>query len=164
MKTINIVLTKYSDPLSTLIYFLTGFGYTHASIGFSADEERLYSFNFKGFCTETKERYRRRGVTKSVCYQLVVSDSVYTKLYDLIEQFLANRTQFFYTKLGTLLCLLRIPFKRKNHYFCSQFVAEMLEESGAFRLKRRPSLYLPNHFCCELAGSTQVQAIQHNFV
>lgn len=66
MKTIKIVLTRYSDLLSNAIYFLSGFGYAHASIGFGADQKEFYSFNYQGFCTETIEKHKRCGVTKSV--------------------------------------------------------------------------------------------------
>lgn len=164
MKTIKIVLTKYSDLLSNFLYVTSGFGYTHASIGFGTDEGEFYSFGYRGFCTDTIEKYKRRGVTKSICYQLQVPDSVYRKLHALIEQFHAHRTEFCYTKMGVFFCMLRIPFKREKHYFCSQFVAEMLEKSGAFQLRKTPSLYLPNHFCRELERSSQVQAIQYNVV
>jgi hypothetical protein len=41
-------------------------------------------------------------------------------------------------------CLMHIPFKFKNRYFCSQFVAEILEHAGAVRLKKKNTLYLPH--------------------
>jgi inositol transport system substrate-binding protein len=48
-------------------------------------------------------------------------------------------------KLYLVLCLLHIPFKFQDKYFCSQFVAEILEQSGAVRLKKKNTLYLPHH-------------------
>lgn len=42
-----------------------------------------------------------------------------------------------------ILCLLRVPHKFKNRYFCSQFVTEVLSQAGAIELKKKESLYLP---------------------
>ncbi|MBQ8617736.1 MAG: hypothetical protein IJ418_09550 [Clostridia bacterium] len=162
MKTITIVLTKYSDLLSNFIYLMSGGGYTHVSLSLSDEEDLMYSFNFKGFCIENLEKHRRRGVTKSMCYQLQVSEDAYAKLTRSIQHFIDHREEFCYTRLGAILCFLRIPFKWKGHYFCSQFVAEVLTRAGAIRLKMAPSLYLPNHLKNELAYSWQLRNVQYN--
>lgn len=80
----------------------------------------------------------------------------------LIESFKRNRAQLSYSRLGLILCFLHIPFHSEKHYFCSQFVVEMLKQSGAVSLERRPELYLPNHFLWELRGSSQVVGMQVN--
>lgn len=162
MKTIRVILTKYSDPLSSLLYVLSGFGYTHASISLGETEEQMYSFNFKGFCVETLAKHRRRGVKKSMSIQLSVTDAAYRRMEGRIRHFERHREEYFYTKLGVLLSFLRIPFRREKHYFCSQFVAEMLSHSGAVQLEKHASLYLPNHFRRELAAASQLRGIQYN--
>lgn len=164
MKTVNVLLTRYSDFFSNLLYLVSGFGYTHASIGFGEDNEKCYSFNYKGFCVETLEKHRRRGVTKSICYQLQISEDAYQTLIEKVKQFKAHHADLHYTRIGVVLCFFRIPFTWKKHYFCSQFVAELLEQSGALLLDKKPSLYLPNHFCRELSRSRQLKAIQYNVV
>lgn len=162
MKTIAIVLTKYNDPLSKLTYVLTGFGYTHASLALDESCNEMYSFNFKGFCVETYEKHKRRGVTHSRTYQIRVSDAAYARLQSRIRHFVEHKPEYSYTKLGVVLSFLHIPCKLKKRYFCSQFVAETLLQTGAFRLRKAPSLYMPNHFCRELAHSVQLQRIQYN--
>lgn len=162
MRKVTIILTKYSDFTSSLLYLVSGFGYTHASIGL--EEGEFYSFNFKGFCTESLGKFRRHGVKKSLCYELQVPESVYETLRESIQDFRRRKEEFSYTAIGVIFCFLRIPFKWKDHYFCSQFVAEMLEVSGALVLIKAPSLYLPNHFCCELERSGLVQSIEYNVV
>jgi len=57
MKKVTILLTEYSDALSRFIYYISGRGYTHISLGLEEDEDRFYSFNYKGFCIETIEFY-----------------------------------------------------------------------------------------------------------
>jgi inositol transport system substrate-binding protein len=61
-----------------------------------------------------------------------------------IDRFLVNRDNYRYSRLGVVLCLMHIPYKFKSRYFCSQFVAEILEHAGAVRLKKKNTLYLPH--------------------
>lgn len=146
MKQIFILLTKYADYISTLVYYLGGRGYTHSSIALEEDPTRYYSFNYKGFAVETLEKHKKRGVRRSRLYQLQVSDEVYEKIRKQIQHFCENRDDYSYTKLGLFCCMLHLPLHWKQHYFCSQFVAELLTNSGALLLPKSPCCYLPNHF------------------
>lgn len=164
MKTVSVVLTKYTDRLSNFLYMFCGFGYTHASISLDDESGKMYSFNYRGFCIETAKKHRRRGVERSAGFTLRISDEAYERLKEEIEHFIANKPDYKYTKFGVLMCFLKIPFKRKNHYFCSQFVAEMLNKSGAVKLKKSPSLYLPNTIWSELGQTEQLERVQYNFI
>lgn len=155
MKTITILLTTYSDWTSFLIHHLVRQRYTHVSISLGGVDEEYYSFNYHGFCTETCERHRRRGVTESLAYELEISDEAWHNMTARIEEFRANRQDYHYTRLGVLLCFLHIPIRLKGRYFCSQFVAEVLQESGAVTLSHRPTLCLPNHLGRELPHCPQ---------
>ncbi len=147
MKDILILLTKYSDPLSNAYYyFYAGKTYTHVSIGLGEQPDVFYSFNYKGFAVESLERHHKRGVRLSRCYRFSVSDRTYKKVQEMIGKILANAEAYHYTKRGMFCCLLGIPVHLKQRYFCSQFVAEMLERSQAVKLPRRPELFLPHHF------------------
>lgn len=161
MKTVTILLTKHSDWISTCVYYICGRGYTHASLSLDGGKT-YYSFNYKGFCIETIEKHRRRGVKYSRSYQLNVSDEAWSKIYIKISQFLEQKESYRYTRLGLLFCILRIPFQRKKHYFCSQFVAELLIDAEAIALERHPALYLPNDFCKELESSRQLEKLEIN--
>ena len=164
MKTISILLTKYSDWVSKFVYHISGRGYTHASVALEEDETRFYSFNYRGFCIETIDAHRRRGVKKSLCYQIGVSDEVYLAIQKRIHEFEFEREQYSYTKMGLVFAILQIPFKWENHYICTQFVAELLSDSGAFKFKKDVSIYLPNHFCSELEKSLRLKDVIYNFV
>ena len=141
-----------------------GYEYTHASICLDAMYEKMYSFNYKGFCMETVSKYKRHGVEKSISFQLQVTDAAFERLQNKIEQFVENREDSCYSSIGVVFYIVHILFKRKKHYFCSQFVAEILAESGALKLKRRPSLYLPNHFYRELKEAAELQEIQYDIL
>ena len=51
-KKILLLLSKFSDFKSRAIGFLTGFYFTHASIGLGEDKNTFYSFVDKGFIVE----------------------------------------------------------------------------------------------------------------
>ena len=155
MKYLSVLLTKYPDRFARLLARLSGRGYTHASIGLE-DEGRFYSFSFRGFTEETPDKFRRHGVTASRCYRIPVTDGTYRLVADRLAAMAARRTDYRYSYLGVALCLLHLPFRQRNRYFCSQFVAELLSASGAVPLRKRPSLYLPNHFPAELDRVCQV--------
>lgn len=146
MKEIKILLTRYSDTISNIIYYLTSRGYTHASIALEDEPDKFYSFNYKGFAIETLEKHKKRGVQKSRCYTISIPDDAYYFIRGKIDYFIKTKEIWRYSSFGAFCCVLHIPFHLKNHYFCSQFVAELLKQSGAVRFKRPACLFLPNHF------------------
>lgn len=150
MRQICVLLTKYSDWISTLVYHVGGRGFTHSSISLEEAPDTYYSFNLRGFAVETAEKHRRRGVKNSRCIRLQISDAAYARIRERLMEMLAHRTRYRYTRLGVLFCLLRLPFRWRDHYFCSQFVAELLRDSGAVPLRSAPGRYLPNRFAVEL--------------
>ena len=162
MKSITIILTKYSDPVSNLVHLISGFGYTHVSLGLDTCGNEIYSFNFKGFCEESFAKHRRRGVKYSRVYQPQISNDSYERLRNRCHYFLEHKSEYHYSLLGVIFSFLRIPHKRKNYYFCSHFVAELLSKAGVMTLKCPSSLYQPNHFCRELAHSAQLQRVRFN--
>lgn len=139
MKTITILLTKYSDLFGKFICCISKNRYSHASISIDETEEIFYSFNAKGFVIE-KPKKRMPG---SVCIRMQVPDETYESIKKEIDRFLETREQYAYSCLGVVLCLLHIPHKFENRYFCSQFVAEVLSRAGAIQLKKKETLYLP---------------------
>lgn len=87
---------------------------------------------------------------KSICYKLDVNEEQHAALQGIIEQMEASNIEWKYCMLGVILCLLGIRHKMKNAYFCSQFVAELLQTSGIMKWRKHPSLYLPNQLCREI--------------
>lgn len=59
----------------------------------------------------------------------------------------ARREQYHYNLLGALSCYFHQPLRREHHYFCSQFVTSLLEESSAAELGKCPDLVRPVDFC-----------------
>ncbi len=162
MKKVTVLLTRYSDWISNFVYHIAGHGYTHASLGLEDEPGVYYNFNYKGFCVETLEKHRRRGVEKSMSCEVEVSDEAYQRMQEQIEQFKKRRAELNYTRIGVAFCLMHLPFRWKGHYFCSQFVAELLQVTGAVKMKKRAELYLPNQLFAELTQVSRGLRLQEN--
>lgn len=140
-KIITVLLTQYNSTFSNFIYYTTGRGYTHASLSLNNEEDCFYSFNFKGFRKEHPSRHKSQ---KSVSYCLEVTEEEYVLIQNRIQEMENNREELSYSRVGVILCLLQIPLEIRNHYFCSQFVAGILQQTNSVQLEKRASLYLPN--------------------
>ncbi|MBS7528345.1 hypothetical protein KHM83_16770 [Fusibacter paucivorans] len=160
-RVITVLLTRYYNVFSSFLYYLTGRGYTHASIALDEKNNYYYSFNFKGFRKEFPQKHRQRG-GKSISFKLAVNASDFEKIQHKIEMMEMEQSKLHYSRIGVFLCLLHIPHKRKNHYFCSQFVAEILQLSDSIKMKKHASLYLPNQLPSELAKQACLKEITHN--
>lgn len=144
MRTVTILLTRYSDWFGKFIRAIGRSGYSHASISIDGKEEIFYSFNYKGFVIEKPRKYiPKMRMSGSVCIRMEVPEDTYARIEEEIMQFVAKRERYAYSRWGVMLCLLHIPHKFKDRYFCSQFVAEILQRAGAVKLKKSGSLYLP---------------------
>lgn len=142
---ISILLTRFPDRGSRIISLLTGFYYTHASIGLPEEQDTYYSFVRKGFIVEKASRYIRPNWEPLPCqlYEIPVSEETYHHIKNLLHSFVERKPSLQYSNLGVFLSLCRIRHKRQDRYFCSQFVAEILKETRAAHLKKDPSLCMP---------------------
>lgn len=166
MRTISVLLTKFNDWSSLLFYYLTGRTYTHAAISLDDETGNFYSFNWKGFCCETLEKYRRHGVKKSLRLQVEISEQSYRQLQQKIEYFRFFREEFQYNGFGVFCAMLHLPiaFPHKHRYFCSEFVAELLNSTKAVILKVSPHLCLPGRFGRDLSKIPNLVSIIPNVV
>ena len=144
-KKIYILLTRFEDGGAKALRALTNCYYTHASIGLEEDMNTFYSFVYKGFIAEKITRYLKPGKENLLCklYEIEVNEKKYNSIKRMIRFYSNIREKLHYTRLGVVLCLMKIPFKAERGYFCSQFVAEILDRAGAAKLNRNSSLYLP---------------------
>lgn len=153
MKTIYILLTRSDTLLSRLVQLFTAGPYTHASISFDHGLQPLYSSARKngetmfpaGLCTEVFHRgfyYRHRNIPCAL-YELTVSDEVYERARTEAQHFARNSKLYGFNILGLFLCKMNIPFHPRSKFFCSQFVAVILDRSQALKLPKDSSLMKP---------------------
>ena len=58
-------------------------------------------------------------------------------------KFFENKDEYKYSVLGTVTAYFNKPHKREYYYFCSQFVAELLINSGIYRTDKLPEVIKP---------------------
>ena len=147
-KKIYILMTQYPGRDAKFLRWYTEFPYTHTSIGFEEDMDTFYTFISKGFLVESITRYEKPDRPSFPCalYEVKVSEEIYNKLKEEVLVYKDNKGDYKYSTLGLVLSFLKIPHKRKNKYFCSQFVAEVLERCQVLTLKKKSSLYFPKDF------------------
>lgn len=156
MKTLYIFLSRTDSIVSKTVRLFTKTNYTHASIAFDEELVLLYSSARKrgikmfpaGPCQESLYRgfFGRDAHTPCVLYALEVSEEAYNKAKEEIDFFMKNINDYKFSVLGVAACKLGIKVKRKNKFFCSEFVAEILRRSGAIELPKEPCLMHPRDY------------------
>lgn len=162
MKTIYIMLTYSGSFLSRLIKVWTKEPYSHVSIGLDPGLKELYSFGrkrprnpiFAGFVQEDiiNGTYGRFPKTECAVYSLDITDENYEKLLKEIDKFKSEIDKYGYNLLGLLGVMFNKPIHREYNYFCSQFVSEILQNSGIHLISKTPELIEPGDFrqCSDL--------------
>lgn len=155
MKKIYILLTRTQSILSRAVHLVTSDQFTHAAIAFDEDMQLLYSSARwdgetmfpAGPCQESLARgfYARRK-TPCAVYELEVEDHVYLRALEEVGNIIAHQSRYRFNIIGLFLCWLHIPYRRKTHFFCSQFVGEILQKSGALELPKEPCLMKPSDY------------------
>ena len=145
---IFVLLTQFPGIDSKALRLWTRCNYSHASIGLDEDMNTFYSFVMKGFIVEDIARYNKPGRKPFPCelYEMEVSEETYQAVRKNLEDFVRNRAQLHYTRIGLILSLARIPWRIRNGYICSYFVAEILQRCTQARLKKHSTLCLPKDF------------------
>ncbi len=156
-KKIYVLMTQYRGLDAKILRLRSGYPYTHASIGFEEDMDTFYTFVSKGFLVESIRKYEKPDRPSFSCalYEIEVTEEIYATLKKNILKYKNNKTNLKYSTLGLVMCFVKIPYRRKNHYFCSQFVAEVLQESGVLKLNKKSCLYFPK----DIAKHSQLKLI-----
>jgi len=168
MKQIYIILTRSTTLISRIISRFTGESYTHASIAFDDSLGVMYSFARKyaqlplpaGLMEEHIDSafYRMQGNIPCKILCMNITDREYYHLRTIVYNMLCRADEYRYSVIGLLLCQFSIPLEIPDHFFCSQFVAKILEESGILKLPKPAALMHPADFltldplCCVFDG------------
>lgn len=156
MKTLYILLTRVPTAASRVIRLATGDAYTHVALAWDPALSTLCSFARRywrfpipaGLVQEDVRagNYIRHANIPCALLALPVSDRVYDAVCRRAAAMLAERRRYRYDYAGLISCRLGIRRQKAYAYFCSQFVADLLQQSGAVRLPKPPSLMRPQEF------------------
>lgn len=153
LRKIYIVLTQTKTYPARAIRFYTNEPYAHASIAFDDNLDEMYSFARRGLYNPFNAGFIREHIDKGVfgrfsstdcsIYQLRITNDQYMKLRSEIEIFNRNKDAYSYNYLGLIGAAFNIPVRSKYRYFCSQFVAYILEKSGIYIFDKNYALIKP---------------------
>lgn len=155
-KEVYIVLSSTDTVLGKVIQKKLGVSYNHCSISLDENLERIYSFGRKtywhmfsaGFVHESKNSgfYKRYRKTRIVVLKISVTQKQWHKIKKQISLFNDEKNRYSYSLIGLIYCDLGIDIKRKNKYFCSQFVTEVLNTSGVSLFEKPETLIKPHDY------------------
>ena len=138
-KKVYIVLSYTGTILSRLVKIWTREKYSHISISLDENLEEMYSFGrinpynpFIGrFIHERLDRgtYKRFKNTTSAIYSLEVTNYQYNKIKRMIKEFDKNKKIYRFNIAGLIGNMIHINIRRKNHYYCAEFVKVVLNEA-----------------------------------
>ncbi|MHA6259288.1 hypothetical protein ACXYMX_05160 [Sporosarcina sp. CAU 1771] len=152
-KTIYVVLTDTGTVLSKMIGMYTKNGLNHASIAFDEDLSEMYSFGRKyqsnpfiaGFIKENATERIFQGANCAI-YSYRISENEFGRIRNKIRHIEKNKEQYRYNFIGLFGIAMNKGISRERAFFCSQFVATMMNESDNSMFTVVPSLVQPRHF------------------
>jgi len=149
-KTLFLLFTDTGTWLSKIIRYYTKHPFSHVSISLDPELKEMYSFGRKqanhpfraGFVREdTKSELFRRSACEICSYQ--VDETDYQKITQQIKGMEATKHMYKYNFIGLIGFILHIEMKRKKAFFCSQFVATVLQQSKQFQFGKRACFVTP---------------------
>lgn len=145
MKKIYIILSQSGTGVSKFLKFFSKKDYNHSSIALNPSLDEFYSFGRKkvnnfligGFIVEHKNTgvFLKYPCSPCIILELPISDNQYENLEKIIRNFIENIEKYKYSFIGIPFVGLNINIKRKNKFFCSQFVGYVLNLIGIKTLK-----------------------------
>lgn len=156
MPNVYVLLTRSQTLLSRLIHAFTGDAYTHASIAYDDELRTLCSFARRnphlplpaGLVREDlfDGYFERNRYISCALLALKLDAQAHAEMRDAISGMLRRQRTYRYDLKGLLFCKLGIEHRRRGRYFCSMFVAEILQNCGAIDRAMEPSLMKPQDF------------------
>ena len=145
MKNIYIILSQSGTGISKLLQFFSKKEYNHSSLSLDVSLNEFYSFGRKkvnnfligGFVIEHKDKgvFAKFPNTPCTVLEISIDDEQYEKLQEIINIFISNKDIYKYSFIGVPFVHSKITIKRKNKFFCSQFVGYVLNSIGVKTIK-----------------------------
>lgn len=139
-KKIYIVLTYSGTMLSRIIKVYTHDKYCHVSVGLDEKLEEMYSFGrlrpynpfIAGFVHEKLHSgtFKRFKNTKTEVYSVSVTEEQYDKVKQIIDEFNLECNKYKFNIIGLFAVAFHIKFKRKNSFYCAEFVKYIVENAN----------------------------------
>lgn len=148
---VYVILTDTGSMLTKLIKMFTKDSYNHASIAFSKELDSPYSFGRKrannpfigGF---VKENMTDKIFEDAPCaiYSRKVSELEYEQMLAFVQRIEKQQQEYKYNFIGLFGVLLNMQIKRRNAFFCSEFVTTIFNNGGIMVNSKPACLVKPN--------------------
>ena len=155
-KTIYVMLSKSDTVTAKILHRITKAPYNHVSISLEEDLSVSYSFARRwkyypwigGFIRETPYTgvFGRFPQTQIAVIPFAVTETQYEGIKARLASMYAKRKRYHYDWIGLFLVLFKKKWKRKYHYFCSDFVKETLVDFGVIAGDELPYIVKPYDF------------------
>ncbi|GAA3404393.1 hypothetical protein ACFFNY_26695 [Paenibacillus hodogayensis] len=153
-KRLYIVLTDTGTWLTKVIKSYTKEPFNHASLAFDKELREVYSFGRKEQSTPLSGGFVRENMlgslfldeqrnTTCAVYEYEVGRAAYERIRQTVAAMRQRENEYRYNALGLLGVALNTPVKRRNAYFCSQFVAAVFQTGGISLSGKCPELTTP---------------------
>lgn len=153
MPSAYVLLTRTNTIFATTLHGFTKNRYIHSSIALDRELEQLYSFGRLnpdfilpgGFITENihKGVFARCKMADSMVLEVPMSQESYDWMTQQLAFMYRRKKRYEYSILGLITAGFGVPYIRPYKYFCSHFVASMLERSGAVKLPKSAAVMRP---------------------
>ena len=165
---VYIVFTDTKTSWAKLIKSYTRYPFSHVSLSFSKDLSAMYSFGRKqagsaftsGFVKEDIRDNLFQRADCAVC-KLEVSEGSYYKILGYVEKMEREQELFKYNVSGLFAVAFNYHSKRKDAYFCSQFVAEALEAGNIWVADKPAALVTPRDLFASGSSMIHRGVVQH---
>lgn len=151
-----IVITQSGSILSKTLKLVTRAPYNHVSLSLETDLHEMYSFGrlkprnpiIGGFVMEspTTGTFARFYKTKAVVLSKPITEKQYRALSKHIETMYNRRQNYRYDVIGLFLAAFKIKYTRKNKYYCSEWVKQMLLRHKVAKKSQFEKITKPIHF------------------
>ena len=151
---VYLVFSKTDTLLSRSIGAITKSDYTHVALSLDTNFNNMYTFGrlhpsnpfFAGLTIESLHTgvYQRSSYCKSMIYKISVSNEQLKALTNELNKYYSSNIKYRYNFLGLFAVLMDKPWKREKHYFCSEFISELLASSDIWHSPKVPELTRPS--------------------
>lgn len=140
--TIYIIETHSGTIPSKFIKVFTRYQFSHVMISLDNKFDKMYTFGRRtlqnpfnsGFIVESTVGpfYSKFKETNCKIYEIKIGKKKFKTLKKIIRKYEKNPKKYNYDIIGLCLRIFKITIKRKNHYVCSSFVAEIINQSKIY--------------------------------
>ncbi|MEH7354936.1 hypothetical protein V7150_15370 [Neobacillus drentensis] len=145
---IYVLLTDTGTIFTKIIKLFTKKPHNHASIVIDDHFNKVYSFGRRNprnpFVAGFVQENIRGGLFRNAdcaIYCVTITEKQFQKIIAKIREMEEHKNKYRYNLIGLIAVMLNLEINRENAYFCSHFVAALLEESG-IPIKRQKPLSL----------------------